>query len=97
MSERLDDLFTSLRVAPTDRSLDDLDAEIGRSVLLHRRDVRNASALGSVRLVSVGIALAAGLTSGGAVATTLLTDPQPYAAFSTHANLAPSTLLEGTK
>ena len=95
MGERLDDLVARLAGAPTDRVLDDLEVEVGRSILLRRRDAQAISALAPVRIASIGLALAMGVTAGGAVAAAAMTRPTAYGTFSSSAHLAPSTLLEG--
>lgn len=95
MSERFDDLVARLAASPVDRSLDGLDAEIGRSIVHRRREARTLAALGPVRVAAVGLALAMGLTAGGAVATSALMAPQVSGEFAIASNLAPSTLLEG--
>ena len=95
MSERLDDLVARLANAPTDRVLDDLEVEVGRSILLRQRDALAVSALAPVRVASIGLALAMGVTAGGAVGAAAMTTPTPYGTFSSSAHLAPSTLLEG--
>lgn len=94
MSERLNDLVARLANAPTDRVLDDLEVEVGRGILLHRRDALTVSAFAPVRLASIGLALAMGVTAGGAVATAAMRTPMAYGTFSSSAHLAPSTLLE---
>ncbi|WP_394760757.1 hypothetical protein [Phenylobacterium sp.] len=95
MSERLDELVARLANAPTDRVLDDLEVEVGRSILLRRRDALAVSALAPVRFASIGLALAMGVTAGGAVAAAAMRAPTAYVTFSSSAHLAPSTLLEG--
>ncbi len=95
MSERLDEMVARLAAAPTDRALDNLDVEIARSILLRRREARTTAALAPIRLASVGLALAMGLTAGGALATTALMASPAYGFFSSGGHLAPSTLLEG--
>ncbi|MBL8552878.1 MAG: hypothetical protein JNL41_01270 [Phenylobacterium sp.] len=95
MTERLDELVARLNAVPTDRSLDGLDDMIGHSIALRRREARASAALTPVRLASLGLALAMGLTAGGAIATSEIAAPHPYATFSSVASLAPSTLLEG--
>ena len=95
MSERLDGLVARLAGAPTDRVLDDLEAEVSRGILLRRQDAVAVSALAPVRIASIGLALAMGVTAGGAVAAAAMTRPTPYETFSSSAHLAPSTLLEG--
>ena len=97
MSERLDELVARLARAPIDRALDNLDAEIGRTILLHRREARTASALAPVRVASVGLALAMGLTAGGAVAVMAPVASPAFGVFSSAGHLAPSTLLEGRR
>ncbi len=95
MSERLDELVARLAETPTDRTLDNLEVEIGRGILLRRREAKTSAALVPVRVASVGLALAMGVTAGGALAASLVLAPHPYGTFSSSANLAPSTLLEG--
>ena len=95
MSERLDDLVARLAAKPVDRPLDDLEAEIGRRILIRRRDARAAAALAPVRVALIGLALAMGVTAGGAVAAAAITGPHAYGTFSSLAHLAPSTLLDG--
>ncbi|ODT85032.1 hypothetical protein [Phenylobacterium sp. SCN 70-31] len=95
MSERLDELVDRLAASPADRSLDGLEAQIGRSIASRRRDARALAALAPVRFASVSLALAMGLTAGGAVAASAALAPQHDGAFSSGAHLAPSNLLEG--
>lgn len=97
MSERLDELVDRLAAAPADRSLDGLEAEIGRSIAGRRRDARVLAALAPVRFASMTLALAMGLTWGGAVAASAVLAPQHDSAFSSGAHLAPSNLLEGRR
>jgi hypothetical protein len=94
MSERLDDLIARLAASPTDRRLDGLESEIGRRIGVRRREARTALALAPVRVASIGIALALGVTAGGAAATAAIMTPKAFGTFSAGANLAPSTLLE---
>lgn len=95
MSDRFDELVARLAASPMDRSLDGLDGEIGRSIADRRHDARTWAAMAPVRVASIGLALAMGVTAGGAVATSAIVAPHPYGTFSVAANLAPSTLLEG--
>lgn len=97
MSERLDELINRLAACPADRSLDGLEVELGRSIAARRRDAGMLAALAPVRVAAVGLALAMGLTAGGAVAASVVLTPQHYASFSSEANLAPSSLLEGRR
>ena len=95
MSERLDELVARLAASPMDRSLDDLDDEIGRSIADRRIHARTSAALAPVRVAAVGLALVMGIAVGGAVATSVIVASHPYGTFSIAENLAPSTLLEG--
>ena len=95
MSDRLDELVGRLAGSPPDRSLDGFEAEIGRSIARRRRDLKDAALLAPVRVASVGLALAMGVTAGGAAATASLLKPQPLSVFSSSAHLAPSNLFEG--
>lgn len=95
MSDRLDELVGRLAGSPTDRPLDGFEAEIGRSIARRRRDAKEAVMLAPVRVASIGLALAMGVTAGGAAATWVLLKPQPLSVFSSSAHLAPSSLLEG--
>lgn len=97
MSERLDDLVGRLASAPLDQSLDGFEGEIGRSIAQRRREMKEVVRLAPVRVASIGLALAMGITAGGAAATATLLRPQPLSVFSTSAHLAPSNLLEGGK
>lgn len=95
MSERLDELIARLAATADDRALGDLEVEIGRSILLRRREARTASALAPVRVASVGLALSMGIAAGGSMAVSAIIAPHAYGTFSTIGHLAPSTLLEG--
>lgn len=97
MSDRLDELVDRLAGAPIDRPLDGLEAEIGRSIGRHRREARASAALAPARFAGVGIALAMGVTAGGAAAMATVMSAQPLSVFSSSADLAPSNLLEGGK
>ena len=93
MDKRLDQLLERLARTPADRSLDSLDIEVGRAIGRRRREVGTASALAPVRVASVGLALAMGVTVGGVIAATALVTPSEPGVFSLAASLAPSTLL----
>ncbi|MBB3892811.1 MULTISPECIES: hypothetical protein [Phenylobacterium] len=97
MSERLDELLNRLAASPADRSLDGLETEIGRRIAARRRDARALAALAPVRFASVSLALAMGLTAGGAVAASAALAPQHDSPLSSAARLAPSNLLEGRR
>lgn len=95
MSDRLDELIERLAGAQVDRPLDSFESEVGQSIARRRREAKDAMQLAPVRVVSVGLALAMGVTAGGAAATVTLLKPQPLSVFSSSAHLAPSNLLEG--
>ncbi len=97
MNDRLDELLERLPGLPTDRRLDGLEAEIGRSIGRHRREARASAALAPVRFAGVGLALAMGVTAGGAAAMATVMSARPLSVFSSSADLAPSNLLEGGK
>ena len=97
MSDRLDELIDRLAATPTDRSLDGLEADVGRGIRQHRSEARATTLLATVRIATVGIALAMGITTGGVTAATAMAGPRASGVFSGAANLAPSTLLEGRR
>lgn len=97
MSERLDSLVERLAATPTDHSLDHFDADVGRSVARWRARARTARALEPVRVASIGLALAMGITVGGVTAAASIAVPRTQGVFSPAADLAPSTLLEGQR
>jgi hypothetical protein len=94
MDERLDQLLERLAATPAERSLNFLEFEVGRAISKQRGSAQTASALAPVRIASIGLALAMGVTVGGVTAATAIVAPRPAGAFSMAANLAPSTLLE---
>lgn len=95
MTDNLDDWVAELAGAPTGRSLDRLEAEIGRDIARRRRDARAVQALAPVRLGAVSLALAMGVATGGAAVMASLHAPVPMGTFAAGAQLAPSTLLDG--
>jgi hypothetical protein len=97
MEERLDHLFERMSATPADRSLDMLDLEIGRAISRRRREARTATALAPVRMASIGLALAMGVTVGGVTAATAIVAPPQPGAFALAGDLAPSALLEGAR
>lgn len=97
MSERFDELVARLATSPTDRALDGFDAEIGQTIASRRQEARTLAALAPVRIASVGLALAIGVTAGVAATASKIVEPHPYGTFEVAANLAPSTLLEGDR
>jgi hypothetical protein len=95
MNERLDHLVELLASSPTDRSLDHLEAQVTRGIAGRRAHARTAGALAPVRVASIGLALAMGVTVGGVTAASSSARPHPVGALSMTTALAPSTLLEG--
>lgn len=95
MPNELDDLLNRLAHEAPDVSLDGLEDAVLRSVARRRDALRAAWALAPVRVASVGLALAVGVTAGGMAAATTLAQPHRLDTFSSSAHLAPSTLLEG--
>lgn len=95
MTLNIDELVQRLAVQPIDRSLDGLELEVSRDIARRRADLKTNAALAPVRLASIGLALAMGVTVGGLVAASTISTPQQFSTFSTMAHLAPSTLLEG--
>ena len=97
MTERLDDLLERLAAEPIDRSLDQLQADIWRSVARRRVEFRTAAALAPVSMASVGLALAIGVLVGVVTAANDVVFPHHSGTFSVVTDLAPSTLLEGAR
>lgn len=97
MSERLDRLLERLAAAPTDRSLEHLPAQVDRDVAARIARARAGRALAPVRVASIGLALATGLTAGGLTAASSASTTQPAAALTAAIGLAPSTLLDGAR
>ena len=93
MSEQLDHLIAQLAAAPADRSLDHFEAQVGRGIAIRQSRVRTAAALAPVRVASIGLALAMGVTVGVTAASSVA-GPHPAGLFGVAADLAPSTLLE---
>ena len=97
MNERLDHLVEKLAASPTDRSLAHFEAEVSRSIAGRQSQARTTAALAPVRVASVGLALAIGVTSGGMTAARYVAAPHQAGVFSAAGELAPSTLLEETQ
>ena len=95
MSERLDYLVERLAALQTDRQLEHFDADVNRGITRWREEARTASALAPVRVASIGLSLAMGVTVGGVSAATAIAAPRHPAVLQMQAELAPSTLLEG--
>ena len=95
MRDNLDHLMSRLADARPERSLDDFEHVMLQGVARRRDDIQAARALAPIRVASIGVALAIGVTTGGMAAASTLTQPPQVSPFSTAAHLAPSTLLEG--
>ncbi len=95
MNDRLDRMINRLAASPADRSLDQFEAQVGRGVARRRAQARAMAALMPVRIATVGLALALGVTAGGVAASAMIAQPARPGAFSLAADLAPSTLLDG--
>lgn len=93
MDEGLDGLIARLAAQPVSGRLDGLELEVGRSIIQRRCSAATAAALTPVRIASIAMAMALGVTVGGAAATAAFATPHGYGAFSGAAHLAPSTLL----
>ena len=95
MTRHLDDWIAALAATPADRPLDALEAEVGHDIAARRREARTVKALAPLRIATVGLALAMGVTAGGAAAMAAIRTPHPAGPFAAATQLAPSTLLEG--
>ena len=95
MSHELDDLLADLAASGPDRSLTGLDRRVLDGIVRSREEARANARLAPLRVASVGLAMAVGVTAGGIAAATTVTEPRQLSAFSAAAHLAPSTLLEG--
>ncbi|MDO8912123.1 MAG: hypothetical protein Q7V13_09750 [Phenylobacterium sp.] len=95
MRNDLDHLMSRLADARPERSLDGFEHVVLQGVAKRREELQAAQALTPVRVASIGVALAIGVTTGGMAAASTLTQPPQVSPFSTVAHLAPSTLLEG--
>ncbi|MFI4964329.1 MAG: hypothetical protein ACHP9T_03080 [Caulobacterales bacterium] len=93
----MDELVGRLAGSATDHGLEGLEAEVGRRILLLRRQARTTTLLAPVRIASIGLALAMGTTVGGVTAAGALAGPRAPRVFSAAVELAPSTLLEGRR
>ena len=95
MRDDLDHLMSRLADGRSERSLDGFEHAVLQGVAKRREEIQAAQALTPVRVASIGVALAIGVTTGGMAAASTLTQPPQVSPFSTVAHLAPSTLLEG--
>ena len=97
MRDDMDQLMARLAARSPERSLAGFEQAVLRGVAKQRDDIRATNALTPVRVASIAMALAIGVTTGGVAAATTFTQPRQFSPFSTAAHLAPSTLLEGTE
>jgi len=97
MRDDMDHLMARLAAVGPERSLDGFEQAVMRGVAKQREEIRATHALAPVRVASVGLALAIGVTAGGVAAATNVSQPRQLSPFSTAAHLAPSTLLEGAE
>ena len=95
MTLNIDELVERLAARPLDRSLDGLEREVSRGIARRQADLKASAALTPACVASIGLALAIGVTAGGLAATSTISTPQQFSAFSVSAHLAPSSLLEG--
>lgn len=95
MQDDMDHLMARLAAVGGERSLDGFEQAVLRGVAKQREDIRATRALAPVRVASIGMALAIGVTAGGVAAATSISQPRQLSPFSAAAHLAPSTLLEG--
>lgn len=95
MSHDLDHLLTGLAQCGPDRSLAGLEASVLGGIGRRREAMRTSAALTPLRVASIGLAMAIGVTAGGMAAARAAVEPRQLSTFSADAHLAPSTLLEG--
>jgi predicted branched-subunit amino acid permease len=95
MSPDLDDWFAQLAAAPTDHGLDRLEAALGRDIAARRREARTVKAMAPIRVAAFGLALAVGVSAGGAAGLATLQTGPSAGAFAAATQFAPSTLLDG--
>lgn len=93
MTDRLDSVLQSLRLAPCERALERFEEEVRRRIALRCDEARTVSALAVLRPIVVAVALTAGVTAGGFAAMFALTAAHPLYSLSV-ADRLPSTLLE---
>lgn len=95
MTAPLDEMMAQLAGAATDRPLDALEREVSRAIGARRAEARAARAMAPWEAATLGLALAIGLTAGGALATIGVRPPAGEGPLAAATQLAPSTLLEG--
>jgi hypothetical protein len=95
MADDLDHLLTLLARNTPDVALDGFEGDVLRELSRRREALRASTALAPARAASVGLALALGVAAGGMAAVTTVRETHRFDTFSSHAHLAPSTLLGG--
>lgn len=94
MSHDLDQLLGRLAAAEVAMP-ENLDQAILSTIAGRREDRRLSGMLAPVRVASIGLAMAIGISAGGFAAVTAAAEPRQFGTFSSEPHLAPSTLLEG--
>ena len=94
MNDRLDRLLERLAVTPTDRQLDYFEAQVSLGVAGQIAQARTFTALASVRVASMGLALAIGAIAGIATASSSTAALRSSDVVNSTVDLAPSTLLD---
>ena len=94
MSHELDQLLGRLAAADVPMP-GRLDQAILATIASRREDRRLSGMLAPVRVASIGLAMAVGVSAGGFAAVTAAAEPRQFSTFSSEPHLAPSTLLEG--
>lgn len=94
MSHDLDQLMG--RLAATEVAMpENLEEAILATIAGRRDDRRLSGMLAPVRVASIGLAVAIGISAGEFAAVTAAAEPRQFSTFSSEPHLAPSTLLEG--
>lgn len=97
MAHELDILLAGLAPSGPDRLLTGLEARVLDGIARRREEARANARLAPLRVASVGMAMALGVTAGGMAAATTMMQPRQLSTFSADAHLAPSTLLEAAR
>lgn len=94
MSHDLDQLLSRLAAAKVAMP-GNLEQAILATIASRRDDRRLSCVLAPVRVASIGLAMAIGISAGEFAAVTATAEPRQFSTFSSDPHLAPSTLLEG--
>ncbi|WP_068874027.1 MULTISPECIES: hypothetical protein [unclassified Phenylobacterium] len=95
MSDGLDRMLAELAAAPSELAFENIETAVLRRIGVLRQEARMVRELVPVRVASLVLALAMGVTTGAALAASAMLTPTPYAVLSSVGHFAPSTLLEG--